>query len=105
MFAIAIWDGNKKELFLARDRLGIKPLYYLFNNEEFIFASETKAILAGLDNKPALNLQLIDSYMSFVYIPGENTLHQGIKRLMPGHFAVFKGDVKKGKKLSIHQYW
>jgi len=105
MFAIAIWDGNKKELFLARDRLGIKPLYYLFNNEEFIFASETKAILAGLDNKPALNLQLIDSYMSFGYIPGENTLHQGIKRLMPGHFAVFKGDVKKGKKLSIHQYW
>jgi len=100
MFAIAIWDGNKKELFLARDRLGIKPLYYFQNDDEFIFASETKAILKGLDKKPALNVQLIDSYMSFGYIPGENTLHQGIKRLMPGHYAVFKDN-----QLSIAQYW
>jgi asparagine synthase (glutamine-hydrolysing) len=100
MFAIAIWDGNKKELFLARDRLGIKPLYYFQNDNEFIFASETKAILKGLDKKPDLNLQLIDSYMSFGYIPGENTLHQGIKRLMPGHYAVLKdGDLK------ITEYW
>jgi len=100
MFALAIWDGNKRELFLARDRLGIKPLYYLQNDDEFIFASETKAILKGLDKKPALNVQLIDSYMSFGYIPGENTLHQGIKRLMPGHYAVLKGN-----QLSINQYW
>jgi asparagine synthase (glutamine-hydrolysing) len=100
MFAIAIWDGNKKELFLARDRLGIKPLYYLHNDDEFIFASETKAILKGLDEKPALNKQLIDSYMSFGYIPGENTLHQGIKRLMPGHYAVFKDN-----NFTITEYW
>ena len=100
MFAIAIWDGNKQELFLARDRLGIKPLYYLQNDNEFIFASETKAILQGLPAKPALNLQLIDSYMSFGYIPGENTLHQGIKRLMPGHYAILKDN-----QLSISQYW
>ena len=100
MFAIAIWDGNKKELFLARDRLGVKPVYYYQNDDEFIFASETKAILKGLDSKPALNLQLIDSYMSFGYIPGENTLHQGVKRLMPGHYAVLKdGDLK------ITEYW
>ena len=105
MFAIAIWDGNKKELFLARDRLGIKPLYYLHNENEFIFASETKAILKGLDKKPALNAQLIDSYMSFGYIPGENTLHQGIKRLMPGHYAVLKSDEKKSNQLAITQYW
>lgn len=100
MFAIAIWDGDKKELFLARDRLGVKPLYYFQSDEEFIFASETKAILKGLDKKPALNVQLIDSYMSFGYIPGENTLHQGIKRLMPGHYGVFKND-----SFSIKQYW
>ncbi|GAA6204831.1 asparagine synthase (glutamine-hydrolyzing) [Thalassotalea sp. SU-HH00458] len=100
MFAIAIWDGNKQELFLARDRLGVKPLYYFQNDDEFIFASETKAILAGLDKKPALNLQLIDSYMSFGYIPGENTLHKGIKRLMPGHYAVFKDN-----QLQVTQYW
>jgi asparagine synthase (glutamine-hydrolysing) len=100
MFAIAIWDGNKKELFLARDRLGVKPVYYLQNDDEFIFASETKAILKGLDSKPALNLQLIDSYMSFGYIPGENTLHKGIKRLMPGHYAVLSGS-----DLKITEYW
>jgi len=105
MFAIAIWDGNKKELFLARDRLGIKPLYYLHNDDEFIFASETKAILKGLDQKPVLNVQLIDSYMSFGYIPGENTLHQGIKRLMPGHYAVLKSDETQEKQLVITQYW
>jgi asparagine synthase (glutamine-hydrolysing) len=100
MFAIAIWDGNKKELFLARDRLGVKPVYYYQTQDEFIFASETKAILKGLDSKPALNLQLIDSYMSFGYIPGENTLHQGIKRLMPGHYAVISGS-----EIKITEYW
>jgi asparagine synthase (glutamine-hydrolysing) len=105
MFAIAIWDGNKKELFLARDRLGIKPLYYLQDEEEFIFASETKAILKGLDKKPALNVQLIDSYMSFGYIPGENTLHQGIKRLMPGHYAVLKCAQLNEQQLTITEYW
>jgi asparagine synthase (glutamine-hydrolysing) len=105
MFAIAIWDGDKKELFLARDRLGVKPLYYLHNEDEFIFASETKAVLKGLDKKPELNVQLIDSYMSFGYIPGENTLHQGIKRLMPGHYAVLTSNEKKGSQLTITQYW
>jgi asparagine synthase (glutamine-hydrolysing) len=100
MFAIAIWDGNKKELFIARDRLGIKPLYYLQNEDEFIFASETKAILRGLDKKLDLNLHLIDSYMSFGYIPGENTLHQGIKRLMPGHYAILSDG-----ELKITEYW
>jgi asparagine synthase (glutamine-hydrolysing) len=100
MFAIAIWDGNKKELFLARDRLGVKPVYYYQTQEEFVFASETKAILKGLDKKPDLNLQLIDSYMSFGYIPGENTLHQGIKRLMPGHYAVISGS-----EIKITEYW
>ncbi len=105
MFAIAIWDGNKKELFLARDRLGIKPLYYYQNEDEFIFASETKAILKGLDKKPELNVQLIDSYMSFGYIPGENTLHKGIKRLMAGHYAVLKGGEQKNSELKISRYW
>jgi len=105
MFAIAIWDGDRKELFLARDRLGIKPLYYLHNESEFIFASETKAILKGLDKKPELNVQLIDSYMSFGYIPGENTLHKGIKRLMPGHYAVLKCANPTKNEFIITEYW
>ncbi|QTH63121.1 asparagine synthase (glutamine-hydrolyzing) [Psychrosphaera ytuae] len=100
MFAIAIYDTETKTLFLARDRLGIKPVYYYQDDNEFVFASETKAILSGLDAKPELNIELIDDYMSFGYIPGENTLHKGIKRLMPGHYAI----LQEGK-LVITQWW
>ena len=100
MFAIAIYDTETKTLFLARDRLGIKPVYYYQDDNEFVFASETKAILHGLDAKPELNIELIDDYMSFGYIPGENTLHKGIKRLMPGHYAI----LQEGK-LAITQWW
>jgi len=100
MFAFAIWDGNKDELFLVRDRLGVKPLYYYQDEEQFIFASEVKAILECLPNKPEINIDLIDSYMSFGYIPGEHTMHKGINRLLPGHYAVLKNG-----QLNIEQYW
>ncbi|MDB2373830.1 asparagine synthase (glutamine-hydrolyzing) [Psychrosphaera haliotis] len=100
MFAIAIFDNETQELFLARDRLGIKPVYYYQDDNELIFASETKAILRGLASLPDLNVELIDDYMSFGYIPGENTLHKGIKRLMPGHYGI----VKDGK-LVVTQWW
>jgi asparagine synthase (glutamine-hydrolysing) len=100
MFAIAIFDNETQELFLARDRLGIKPVYYYQGANELIFASETKAILKGLSVLPELNVELIDDYMSFGYIPGENTLHKGIKRLMPGHYAIVKND-----QLTTTQWW
>ncbi|AGP78720.1 asparagine synthase [Alteromonas mediterranea 615] len=100
MFAIAIFDNETKSLFLARDRLGIKPLYYFLDREQFIFSSEPKAILKGLDSIPEINVALIDDYMSFGYIPGENTLHSGIKRLMPGHYATLKDG-----ELSVVQWW
>lgn len=100
MFAIAIFDNETQELFLARDRLGIKPVYYYQDDNELLFASETKAILKGLTALPDLNIELIDDYMSFGYIPGENTLHKGIKRLMPGHYGI----VKNGK-LVVTQWW
>lgn len=100
MFAIAIYDNETESLFLARDRLGIKPVYYYQDEQEFIFASETKAILKGLNSLPELNVELIDDYMSFGYIPGEKTLHKGINRLMPGHFAIVKG-----RQMTITQWW
>ena len=100
MFAIAIYDNETETLFLARDRLGIKPLYYYQDEHEFIFASETKAILKGLNALPELNIDLIDDYMSFGYIPGERTLHKGINRLMPGHYAIVKGH-----EMKISQWW
>ncbi len=101
MFAFAIWDPSTQEIFLARDRLGIKPLYYFFDNHgDFYFASEVKAILAGLKEPIGVNSELIDEYMSFGYVPGEDTLKVGIKRLLPGHCAVLSS-----KGLNIKRYW
>ncbi|MFK5893270.1 MAG: asparagine synthase (glutamine-hydrolyzing) [Pseudomonadota bacterium] len=101
MFAIAIWDNASKSFFLSRDRLGVKPLYYYeTENGDFAFASEVKAIRKYIGTSPLLNEHLIDEYMSFGYIPGEDTLLKGIKRLLPGHFAVLKDN-----KLDIKKYW
>jgi asparagine synthase (glutamine-hydrolysing) len=101
MFAFAIWDVSKNELFVARDRLGIKPFYYqLTDDGTFYFASEVKAIRTANTHTAGLNENLIDQYMSFGYIPGEDTLERGIKRLLPGHRAILKN-----AKLSIEQYW
>ena len=100
MFAFAIWDQRKNELFLVRDRLGIKPLYYHQIGDRFYFASEVKAILSVLPENPPLREELIDSYMSFGYIPGSQTLHSCIERLLPGHFMVVKNGVVRQE-----QYW
>ncbi|MBF0396812.1 MAG: asparagine synthase (glutamine-hydrolyzing) [Desulfobacterales bacterium] len=100
MWAFAIWNKKNKKLFLSRDRLGIKPLYYYQTKDSFYFASEIKAILCALNNHPMLSPQLIDSYMSFGYIPGENTLFKGIKRLLPGHLLEITP-----QNLTITKYW
>ncbi len=101
MFAFVIWDSKKKHLFMARDRLGIKPFYYhLSDAGDFHFASEVKAIRLALEYKPRLNLELIDQYMSFGYIPGSQTLEHGIQRLLPGHTAVLQNG-----NLRFAKYW
>jgi asparagine synthase (glutamine-hydrolysing) len=101
MFAFALWDADKNELFAARDRLGIKPFYYLVSNDRFYFASEVKSIIAVLESSLGVDETLIDSYMSFGYVPGEDSLHQGIKRLLPGHTLTYK----IGEKLKVERYW
>lgn len=105
MFAIAIWNPMEQELFLARDRLGIKPLYYLQSDDETLaFASEVKALRLAhrqRSQKPlALRVRLIDQYMNFGYVPGEYTLEEGINRLLPGHRAIYKDN-----QLTIEKYW
>lgn len=100
MFAFVIWDRKKKELFAARDRLGIKPFYYYQNNTGLLFASEIKSIISAVGEKIPVDVVLIDSYMSFGYIPGEHTLNSGVKRLLPGHYMIFN---KNG--LKIRKYW
>lgn len=86
MFALAIWDSKKEELFLARDRFGVKPLYYFVSHRTFSFASEIQVLLKDRDCTTALNLQGVNIYLAFNYIPGQQTIYKEIKKLEPGHF-------------------
>lgn len=100
MYAFAIWDREKRELFAARDRLGIKPLYYAETSHGIVFASEIKSILAVRNNSGQVDVNLIDAYMDFGYVPGEDTLHKGIKRLLPGHTLTWRD-----QHTEVKQYW
>lgn len=101
MFAFAIWDGLKKELFIARDRYGIKPLYYFHNDKHFIFGSEIKAILASQKYQPLLNKEGLIEYLTFQNFFTNQTLFQGIEMLMPGHYAL----IRDTGLFEVHQYW
>ncbi len=85
MFAFAIWDANARTLFCARDRLGIKPLYYYWDGRLFAFASEIKALLEHPAISASFESSLLPEYLSFGYTSGEQTLFRGIRKLMPGH--------------------
>ncbi len=101
MYAFAIWDRKEKELFAARDRLGIKPFYYEQNAQGgLIFASEVKSILAVSRERRAVDPTLIDAYMAFGYVPGEQTMHSGIERLLPGHYLRWRDG-----RLQNSSYW
>lgn len=104
MFAFALWDKTKKRLFAARDRLGIKPFYYYFDESEFIFASEIKAILKHDDIKAEPNWNGILDYLTFQFCLGDKTLFNGIKKLLPGHYLVLHPQ-DPDHNLSIHKYW
>ena len=98
-FAFCIYDIPHKKMFLARDRLGIKPLYYYFNEGKFIFASEIKPLLlAGIPRE--VNVAQVREYLNLRYIPGEETLFTGIKKLLPGHTLT----LSEGKMI-ITRFW
>ena len=101
MFAFAIWDRNKRELFIARDRLGVKPLYYVHTADgSLYFASEIKSLLEARAVKPELNFRAFSDYLANHSTSGEETLFVGVKRLLPGHTLRWRdGDVK------ITKYW
>jgi asparagine synthase (glutamine-hydrolysing) len=100
MFAFAIWDERNKTLFLARDRVGIKPLYYWLSERSLIFASEIKALLADPEVEPELVPEMIDRFLTFYYVPGEETLLRNIFKLAPGSYML----VRNGKA-EIREYW
>ena len=89
MFALAIWDPKKEQLLMAKDRFGEKPLYYLFNNETLYFASEFK-IITKFSESLELDPHSINDYFYWGYIPSPNCLIKGVKKLRPGHYAIYK---------------
>ena len=100
MFAFAVWDAPKKRLFLARDRIGIKPLYYYWNGQKFLFASEIKAILQDPTVRRDLNPQALDEYLTYLYIPAPRTIFQQIYKLRPGHTLIVSEEGVKEE-----EYW
>jgi asparagine synthase (glutamine-hydrolysing) len=100
MFAFALWDGRNESLFLARDRVGIKPLYYCETGRALVFASEIKALLADSEVKREINPTAIDRFLSYLYLPGNQTLFKGINKLEPGHYLVAKDG-----RLHDREYW
>ena len=100
-FAFAIWDARSQELFLARDRLGVKPLYYTWANGKFLFASEIKALLAYPGIEIDIDEQSMYHYLTFLVSPSPSTMFKGIRKLQPGHRAI----VTPGGEMKIEQWW
>lgn len=100
MFAFAIWDDRRKVLLLARDRVGIKPLYYWHSEKTIVFGSEIKAILVDPAVRQEIDPRIIDRFLSFYFVPGEETLFKGIRKLAPGSYLVVRGG-----EVQVRQYW
>ena len=100
MFAFALWDKNKQLLFLARDRMGVKPLYYALQNNSFYFSSEIKGLMAIPEIKRELNLEALNKYLTFENIPSPHSIIKNIYKLEAGYIlTLHNGHIKKEK------YW
>ncbi len=100
MFAIAIWDNKENSLFIARDRLGIKPFYYYNNDSQLIFSSELRALLSTNAIPRKIDKVALCDYLSYQTVHAPNTLIEGVKQLMPGEFAIYKN-----RQFIIKKYW
>lgn len=100
MFAIALWDAGRQRLVLARDRLGIKPLFIARQGPLLLFASEPKAILASGRLKRSLDVISLDQYLTFEYVPGPRSIWEGVEKLPPGHLLVAEAGTVK-----VQRYW
>jgi asparagine synthase (glutamine-hydrolysing) len=102
MFAFAVWDRRDRLLYLARDRIGEKPLYYGVQNGTLFFASELKAIRAHPRFKPWIDRDALASYLRFSYVPAPYSIYTGIKKLLPGHLLCLKSP---SDATESHPYW
>src|SRR5215471_18031478 len=101
MFAFAIWDRRKRVLFTARDRLGIKPFYYRWDGNAFLFGSEIKSIFAFPGVTPEFNRGTLAEYLAFGYLTGPDTMFTGIRKLMPGHTL----EITEHGEIRTERYW
>jgi len=102
MFSFAIWDQKSQVLFLARDRVGIKPLYWRASEDSLFFASELKAFLSDPDFQPTLRNAAVDRALRYDFLPGTATLLDGVNKLEPGHFLVANA---KSRDIRVTRYW
>ena len=103
MFAFALYDKQRERLFLVRDHLGVKPLYYAEVNGQLLFGSEIKAILAAGAYSPEIDWQSAHDFFSFLYVPAPQTIFRGIHALPPAHFLEY--DLRARKIVKLEQYW
>jgi asparagine synthase (glutamine-hydrolysing) len=101
MFAFAIWNRQKQQLLLARDRLGIKPLYYAITERHLLFASEIKAIIASGYVRPAFNEKILPEYLATGFVSGEETFFRGIRKLLPGRTLTWS----RNGRIRETRYW
>jgi asparagine synthase (glutamine-hydrolysing) len=101
MFAFALWDRRRNRLLLARDRLGIKPLYYARTADELLFASEIKAIIAAGGVRPAFNASVLPEFLATRFVAGEETFFDGVRKLLPGH--TLSWSATEGTR--VRRYW
>ena len=103
MFAFAIWDARRHRLFAARDRMGIKPFYYVASPAGFAFASEIKALVAGGAVRPELDPRGLQDYLTFQFCLGDKTLFRGVRSLPPGHALVV--EAREPATPQVFEYW
>ncbi len=101
MFAIALWDCRERTLYLVRDRLGIKPLYWAQFGARFLFGSELKALRADAGWEPALNRDAVAALLQHSYVPSALTIYQGVNQLAPGRILI----ARPGQPVSIQAFW
>jgi asparagine synthase (glutamine-hydrolysing) len=100
MFTFAIWDERRRTLLLARDRVGIKPLYYAALPEGLVFASELKALLAHPGIPRAIDSQALAEYFTFLCVPGARSILAGVRKLLPGHLLTYRDG-----RVDLRRYW
>jgi asparagine synthase (glutamine-hydrolysing) len=107
MFAFAVWDKKEKKLYLFRDRIGVKPLYWYFKDGLFMFSSELKALHKHPKFKKELNKEALALYLQYGYISGDYSIFQNTYKLLPGHFLVInsKGEIKLSPYWSIEEFF